>query len=343
MSVPPAPAKRPWIRRRFLLVALGLPSALIAAALVFTTCMPGSRTPRPYDAAVDPAAELATELRAHVVALAETIGERNVSRPAALHAARDYVSSQFRAHGLEPRLETFEVSGVACSNVIAEIPGRSQPAEIVLLGAHYDSVVGSPGANDNGSGTAALLALARRLAGAHSPRTLRFVAFVNEEPPWFQTDEMGSRVHAQGCRARGENIVAMLSLETLGCYSDAKGSQRYPSPLLKLAYPSRGNFIAFVGNLASRPLVRAVVKTFRASATVPSEGAALPEFVAGVGWSDHESFWREGYPALMVTDTAVYRDPNYHTPHDLPAALDYPTFARVVLGLETTVRSLQGP
>lgn len=298
--------------------------------------------PRAYDSDVDPAAELSAELRTHVVALAEAIGERNVSRPVALAAAREYIAAQFRACGLEPKLETFEVGGVACSNVVAEVRGSTRAGELVLLGAHYDSVVGSPGANDNASGTAALLGLARRFARESPARTLRFAAFVNEEPPWFQTDAMGSRVHARGCRARGEDIVAMLSLETLGCYSDAPGSQRYPSPLLKLAYPARGNFVAFVGNLGSRRLVRAVVRAFREHATVRSEGAALPEFVAGVGWSDHESFWRAGYPALMVTDTAVYRDPNYHTARDLPDAIDYATFARVVLGLESVVQDVVG-
>ncbi|MBL8857999.1 MAG: M28 family peptidase [Planctomycetes bacterium] len=334
------PEKKPLVRRRFLVLAVGVPFVLLSAGLAFTTCMPGSSRP---DRDVTPSAddpERAAELRRDVEQLATTIGERNVTHPTALAAARDHIEAEFAKAGLTSSRETFSVSGVACSNIIAEIPGTTHPREIVVVGAHYDSVVGSPGANDNATGTATLLALARRFARAQSARTLRFIAFVNEEPPWFQTDDMGSRVNAKASRARGDDIVAMISLETLGCYSDADGSQRYPLPILELAYPSRGDFVAFVGNLSSRTLVRESIRTFRRSNTLASEGAALPEFVSGVGWSDHESFWREGYPAFMVTDTAVYRDANYHTRGDVPDAIHYANLARVVLGLESVVAQL---
>ena len=195
--------------------------------------------------------------------------------------------------------------------------GRSTPSEIVIVGGHYDSVAGCPGANDNASGTAAVLALARLFATSAPARTLRFAAFTNEEPPHFQTDAMGSRVCALNCRARSENVVAMLSLETIGFYSDAEGSQSYPPPF-SLFYPSKGNFIAFVGNVGSRGLVRRAIRTFRERTPFPSEGAALPGFVPGVGWSDHWSFWREGYQAIMVTDTAPFRYPHYHTARPTP-------------------------
>lgn len=172
-----------------------------------------------------------------------------------------------------------------------EKKGSTVPSEIVIVGAHYDSVAGCPGADDNASGVAALLVPARELATANPLRTLRFVAFANEEPPYFQTAEMGSRVFARNCRARGENVVAMMSLETIGYYSDEDGSQKYPAPFGAF-YPSRGNFIAFVGNLASRALVHRAVGAFRRRASFPSEGGALPGFVPGVGWSDHWSFWQ---------------------------------------------------
>ena len=199
-----------------------------------------------------------------------------------------------------------------------------------------------PGANDNASGVAATLALARRLAGQRFQRTLRFVLFANEENPYFHTELMGSLRHAAGCRARGENVVAMLSLESMGYYSDAAGSQRYPWPV-GWFYPDRGEFIAFVANLASRSLVRQAIESFRDTRMLASEGAALPSGTPGVGWSDHWSFWQHDYPAIMVTDTAVFRDPNYHRASDHPKNLDYVRLARVTLGLERVLSELAGP
>ena len=192
--------------------------------------------------------------------------------------------------GYQVRWDNYEVQGKTCSNLEAELGGASQ--KIVLIGAHYDSVFGSPGANDNGSGVAALLALARRFAGIHNSKTVRFVAFVNEEPFYFQSAEMGSFVYAGRCRERGDQISAMISLETIGYFSNRPGSQRYPAPGLGLLYPRTGNFIGFVGNVASRALLRTAIDEFRRQAQIPSEGAALPPMVPGVGWSDQWSFWQ---------------------------------------------------
>jgi len=317
-----------------------IPCVILGGGLSFMTCMPGSSRSQGYGPVRRSDSGLGGDIQRDVRALAETIGERNVTRPDALNAARDYIEASFARFGFTPKRETYSVAGVACSNVIAEIAGSSKRSEIVVVGAHYDSVVGSPGANDNASGTAALLSLARHFSTTRPARTLRFVAFVNEEPPWFQTDDMGSRVHAKASRARGDDIIAMLSLETLGCYSDAADSQRYPAPILNLVYPSRGNFVAFVSNLSSRSLLRDVIREFRESDTVPSAGGALPEFVSGVGWSDHESFWREGYPAVMVTDTAVYRDANYHEKSDTADAVDFARLACVAIALEQVVEHL---
>jgi Zn-dependent M28 family amino/carboxypeptidase len=224
----------------------------------------------------------------------------------------------------------------------AEIRGDTKPNEIVVIGAHYDSVVNCPAANDNGSGVAAVLALARRQAGQAVGRTLRFVAFANEEPPYFQTEQMGSWVYARRCRRRDEQVTAMFSLETIGCFSDAPKSQHYPPPF-GLLYPSTGNFIAFVGNSKSAPLVRQAVATFRDNEPFPSEGGALPNAIPGVGFSDHWSFWQEGYPALMVTDTAMYRYPHYHESTDTVDKIDFDKMARVVRGLASVIDSLCNP
>ena len=162
---------------------------------------------------------------------------------------------------------------------------------------------------------------------------------MNEEPPFFKTDEMGSRVYARRSKERGENIVAMFSLETIGYYSDRPRSQRYPFPL-NLFYPKRGDFIAFVANLASRALLHETISAFRASARFPSEGVAAPAFVPGIDWSDQWSFWRHGIPALMITDTAPYRYPHYHLRSDTPDKVDYERLAVVVAGLERMFRAL---
>ncbi|HEX6136897.1 MAG TPA: M28 family peptidase [Casimicrobiaceae bacterium] len=282
---------------------------------------------------------LAQRLRAHVDALAGRIGERNVLRPHALAAAADFIRREWAAQRHDVRAERYRAEGIDCENVEVSICGVSRPGEIVLLGAHYDTVAGSPGADDNASGVAALLEIGRALAGTAPARTIRLVAFVNEEPPFFWSGQMGSQVHARAARRRGDDIRVMLSLEMLGCYSEAPGSQRYP-PFLRWFYPGRGNFIAFVSDLGSRRALGEAVRAFRAQSDFPSESLATFRFVPGVAWSDQRSFWREGYRALMVTDTAFYRNPHYHTRLDTPERLDYASMARVVKGLAGTAFAL---
>jgi Zn-dependent M28 family amino/carboxypeptidase len=300
--------------------------------------MPGKSFRGPLPPLTAKQTALAAGLRRDVVELAETIGERNTQRYAELRRAADYIEKQLSVAGAVTR-HTYTGSGKACDNLEVEIRGSSSPDEIVIVGGHYDSVLGCAGANDNASGTAGVLALARILAKSAPARTLRFVAFVNEEPPHFRTPEMGSRVYARRCRERNENIVAMLSLETIGCFSDAEASQHYPPPL-GMFYPSTGNFIAFVGNLGSGSLVRRCVRRFRERAAFPSEGAAVPGFLPGVGWSDHESFWEYGYSGVMVTDTAPFRYPHYHLEGDTPDKVDFDRCARVIDGVEHVVRDL---
>lgn len=296
--------------------------------------MPGQSYSGPLQPLTDGERLTRERLAAHVERLAGVIGERNMWRPDSLAATADYIESEFRALGFPVASQAYRVSSPAgpARNLEIEIRGSGGPGEIVVIGAHYDSVPGSPGANDNGSGVAALIELARLLKGEIFPRSLRLVAFVNEEPPFFTTGEMGSQVYARRARERGERVAAMLSLETIGYYSDDPGSQNYPAPLGWL-YPGTGNFIGFVGNLASVSLVRRCVALFRGSVQFPSEGGAFPGLVPGVSWSDHSSFWEAGYPAIMVTDTAFYRYPHYHAGDDLPEHLDYERMARVVHGL----------
>ena len=323
---------------------------VIVAVLVlvwwFGMRMPGKNVSKARPLSPDEVV-LREELRANVQKLAGEIGERNMWHYPQLNAAADFIEDSFSRAGLRTRRDSYETGGQPCHNIEAEIPGSlqgataSQPSHlpIIIIGAHYDSVVGSPGANDNGSGVAAMLALARRFASAKPKQTLRFVAFVNEEPPYFLSGEMGSQVYARRCKERGDKISAMISLETIGYFSDAPNSQRYPSPGLGLFYPNVGNFIGFVSNVHSGALLRRVIALFRKHAKIPSEGASLPAFIPGVSWSDQWSFWQSGYPAIMVTDTAPFRYPHYHSSNDTPDKLDYDRFTLVVSGMEKVMEN----
>lgn len=271
-------------------------------------------------------------LRAHVDMLAGRIGERNYMKPRALDSAANYIRATFDSLGYETREHTYVVDKATYRNVEVTLAGRSAPGEIVLVGGHYDSVYDSPGADDNASGTAAVLELARLLRAAPRDRTIRFVAFANEEPPFFFTEDMGSLRYARAARARGDSIVAMISMESMGYYRNEPGSQRYP-PVLGWFYPDRGNFIGFVGNIGSRSLVHRIVRDFRETTQFPSAGSAAPTQLPGIAWSDHWSFWQAGYDGVMITGTAPFRNRNYHERTDRPDSLDYDHMARVVDGV----------
>ena len=303
--------------------------------------MPGKSHSGPMLPLTAQETELRDTLRWTVEKLAGEIGERNVGRYRGLAATADFLEASLAKSGYDVCRQGYEVAGMTCYNIEVGIQGSDRADEVVIIGAHYDSVDGSPGANDNATGAAAVLALTRLFAGGKTSRTLRFVEFVNEEPPYFHSSKMGSVVYAKHCRKRGEKIVAMLSLETIGYYSDEKGSQNYPFPF-GLIYPSTGNFIGFIGNTLSGRLVRDVVASFRQHAKYPSEGGALPDIIPGIGLSDQWAFWQEGYPGVMVTDTAPFRYPYYHTREDTPDKVQYDRMARVVAGLERVVADIAG-
>jgi len=332
---------RPRIRWRVILFTVVAVLLLLAAGVHFVMLsMPGKSHRGPLPPLTKEQAALRDALSADLRVLSVDIGARDLQHDyARLREAADFVEASLLAADLRVERQTWSVRGREVSNVIGEIAGTGDG--IVVVGGHYDAVPVCPGANDNGTGVVATLALARAFAGTAPERTLRFVGFVNEEPPYFQTSDMGSLVYAKACAERGDDVVAMLSLETIGCYSDEKGSQRYPFPI-GLLYPSTGDFVAFVANLGSRSLVRRAIGTFRAHAAFPSEGAAAPSWVTGVGWSDHWSFWKAGYPAVMVTDTALFRYDAYHTPADTIDRIDFDRLARVVDGLLHVVADLAG-
>jgi len=283
--------------------------------------------------------ELANRLSADVHYLSAAIGERSIPQAGSLESTAEYLGSNLRQAGYAVTEHKYSVAGVEVRNVEASLPGSGSASGTIVVGAHYDSVAGTVGANDNASGVAAVLELARLLQGSRVRKTVRFVLFVNEEPPYFQTTNMGSLVYARQLRRENIPVSAMISLETIGFYSDAPGSQKYP-PALGYLYPTRGDFIGFVGNTESSDLVRRSIRTFRESTSFPSQGLAAPADWPGVGWSDHWSFWQERYPAIMITDTAPFRYPYYHTPLDTSDKVDFKKMARVVEGVRRVVESL---
>ncbi len=312
---------------------------LTGAAWWYCFGMPG----RSHSGALPPlAAEetaLAQRLRQHVEAIASR--PHNVAHHAELEAAAAYIESALAGIGYSTVAQVFEADGSSVRNIEATVEpaGGAAAAKSLVIGAHYDSAGNAPGANDNGTGTAAVIELARLLKDARLGHRLRLVLFVNEEPPYFHTAEMGSLRYAEALAARGEPVAGMLSLETLGAFSDAPGSQRYPWPLSAF-FPDTANFIAFVGMPASRGLVAQAIGSFRSHTAFPSVGGVAPAAIPGIDWSDHWSFARLGIPALMVTDTAIFRYAHYHRDTDTPDKVDYERLARITKGLERTIREL---
>ncbi len=327
-------------RVRIALTVLSILAVFVAFAVWFMTAMPGARHRGPLQPLGIEDRQLLANLKAHVVAVASE--EHNAAHPEALERSARYVEATLSGLGYAVSRQEFETEGAKVRNLEVRRAGPGAgKARLVVIGAHYDSAQGAVGADDNGSGVAALLELARLLESVQPAEGLemRLVFYVNEELPWFGTEKMGSLVHARGLAREAREVVAMLSLETIGWYSDAQGSQRYPFPF-NVLYPSTGDFIGFVANPRSRSLLHRVIGSFRRHAAFPSEGAVGLESIAGVSWSDQWAYWKFGWPAVMVTDTAPFRYPHYHTLHDTPDKLDYERLARVVQGLEGVLRDL---
>ena len=324
----------------YLIVFACLLLVLTLGFLYVVMAMPGRSFAQDLHPLDENAEMVSRNLETHVGHLAGEIGERNFSKPGRLGAAAAYIESTFESMGYPVKAQSFGDGNLAFSNLEVRIPGTDRQDEIVVVGAHYDTVVGSPGADDNASGIAGLIEIARLLRHKSLSRTVHLVAFTNEEQPFTHSDLMGSVVYARRARRNDEVVVGMLSLESLGYYSDEPGSQHYPPPL-SWFYPDVASFIAFVGNLRSRHLVRRSIASFRRHAQFPSEGLAAPDsLVEDVRRSDHASFWMQGYPAIMVTDTAPFRNPHYHKSSDTPDQVNFDHFTRVVIGLSRVIEDL---
>jgi hypothetical protein len=309
---------------------------LLFAGLWFRVTQPLLPFTRRQDApAVDPA-----RLEAHVRLLSGGHSPRDAAHPEGMDAAAAYVRGEFEHTGGAVWEQPFDVGGQTYRNVIAAFGPES--GETVVVGAHYDTAGPLPGADDNASGVAGLIELAHLLAKSPPRLRVELVAFALEEPPFFRTRHMGSAVHARGLREKGTRVRAMISLEMIGYFSDREGSQHLPSPLLKALYPTRGDFISVVGKMDQGPLARAVKKAMLAATPLPVYSVNAPRAIPGIDFSDHMNYWEAGYDAVMVTDTAFLRNPNYHTRRDTPETLDYGRMAMVVRGVYGAVMALAG-
>ena len=273
---------------------------------------------------------LPEKLKRHVVKLSNEIGDRNISNYENLKKTADYIVVQFLSYGYNVTFQKYSVAGKEVKNIIALKTGSRFPNEIILLGAHYVSCF-NPGADDNASGISGLLELARMIANKKVDRTIEFIAFVNEEPPFFKTEVMGSRIYAKECKAENKNIRAIIVFDLIGFYSNKPFSQRYPV-ILGLFFPNKGNFIGVFGNFKSRYLARQITRIFKNNSSFPIASIAL-DFIPGIDFSDHWSFWKEGYPAVMISDTAFLRHKNYHKNTDTWEKLNYKDMACVIEGI----------
>jgi len=318
---------------------------VITAALIFgwslMIWMPGVSYRQALPPLTAAAIQLQERLKSDVETLSVKIGQRNIDNYQNLVAAKDFLAKELTQAGYPVREQQYTIDGRSFSNLEVEIQGSSRADEILVIGGHYDSAVNSLGANDNATGAAAVLALAREFVGTKPMRTLRFVEFTNAEPPFRWTKSMGSLVYAQAAKQRGDTIVGMFSLETLGHFTDAANTQKYP-PLLSWLYPNQGNFIGFISDLDSRELLRNTIRSFRAQAQFPSEGVALPSLIQGMGGSDRRSFSQQGYQALMITDTAPFRDLPDRTDGDTATKIDFEKLSRVTDGISKLIRDFVG-
>lgn len=322
-----------WIGARYSLVALLMG---FAALYWYALGMPGRSFEGAPPAATRDETDLAARLKRHVIAVASV--PHNMRHFHELEKSARYIEAAMTEVGYRVAPQPYDVTEWTVRNLESAIEPTEKATQTIVLGAHYDSYGDAPGANDNGSGVAALLELARALKDLRPRRTrLLFAFFVNEEPPYFMTDDMGSWRYAQMLAERKEPVSAMISLETIGYFTDAPGAQRYPQPF-GAVFPDKGNFVALVGMPGSRPLVARVVESFRRQTDFPTIGGVAPGFVTN--WSDHGSFAEHGFQAMMVTDTALFRYPHYHKPTDTPDKLDYEKLARITKGVERVMREM---
>lgn len=272
--------------------------------------------------------------------ISNEIGTRSFYQIDELDKTAKFIESEFDRCGYEVFEQRFQFEGNEYRNIVVEVKGKKYPNKVLVIGAHYDTVAGTPGADDNASGIAGLIELARLFRKKTLDKTVRFVAFTLEEPPFFRSDDMGSYRYAKDLRKKGEDVEVMVSLEMIGYFSDKPKSQYFPATFFKWFYPDTGNFIMLVSNRDSKDVLGRIKDAFKKGTGLPVESMSSYSIVPGVDFSDHWSFYQFDYKAIMVTDTAFYRNPNYHRLGDGPDTLDYARMAEVVNGLASALGEL---
>jgi hypothetical protein len=286
--------------------------------------------------------DIQNNLRRAVYFLSNEIGSRGYLEIDALNKAGDHISSGLSNYGYTVLEQPYEVEGHIYKNIYTEIKGEKSPEKVLVVGAHYDTVAGTPGADDNASGVAGLLELARLLSNRTFDKTIQIVAFTLEEPPFFRSRFMGSHVYAQSLNQKGIDVEGVICLEMIGYFTDEPESQLFPVPFFRWIYPTKGNFIIIVGNIHSRSFLDRVKSGFKKGTDLPVESLSAIPLLPGIDFSDHRSFWKFNYNAVMVTDTAFYRNPQYHGIGDIPEILDYERMAKVIMGLKSAIEEMSG-
>lgn len=312
--------------------------AVLAALVLYPLVKTRFQTSETRRIAVGELSGDARNLYGHVEMLSSRIGPRSFKDHDTLTRTREYISERLRQWGYNPVEQQFTYKGRQYFNIEASIKGESAPGEIILIGAHYDTVEDTPGADDNASAVAVLLEMGRLMRGSSPARTVKFVFFSLEERPAFATRSMGSDVYARKEKDAGADIRGMICLEMVGYYSDRPGGQSIPLPLMGKRISTTPDFIGVIGNSSSRDLLTQVRRSIETGSRVPVESLIASSLIPGVDFSDHRSFWKMGYQAVMITDTAFYRNPNYHTSKDTIDTLDFEKMADLLRGL---VRSAQ--
>jgi len=250
----------------------------------------------------------------------------------------------FENNGRKSYRQSYQADEQTFHNIILEFgPKATIDDELIIVGAHYDTTHGYPGADDNGSGVAGLIELARLLSEKPQliSQPIQLVFYTLEEPPYFRTEKMGSYIHASSLKKKKQKVKIMIALDMIGYFSDDKDSQHFPVPLLDKIYPNQGNFIAIVGNLSNMGAVRTIKHSFKTATDLPVYSFNSPRFVPGIDFSDHLNFWDLDYPAVLITDTSFNRNLAYHTEHDTADKLDYEKMAKVVQALFKTMVDYQ--
>lgn len=314
-------------------------AAFGGGSVAFMTQMPGQSVPVASGALTDDEATLKDRLKNHVDAIAMDIGARGHGYPGPSSETVRYLSTQLKRARFDVRETTFDSKGMPAVNLEGTLMGTRKKDEVLLLGANWDSQGKSPGADDNASGCAVLLEIARMIGDTASERTVRVVFFGNGAGPFAGGENSGAWTYAREAHKRGDKIVTMLDFDCLGNYRDTPGSQSVPFPL-STCYPSSGNFVLFGGDLGVRDLVRRAVGEFRKMGRFPCHGVALPGFIPGVLDADFGAFTHFGYPAFVVTDTGKYRYDKVGTLWDTVDRLDFDKMARATTGILRVVNAM---